>query len=82
MPKRSKSSPSVVPGLEQPVSAAAPAAAQSGPRPPKSKKCPICRSRPATTEVTLGVVSVKICDDCSALAYNGLGFLNALKRFL
>ena len=75
--KRSKSKPpGVVPGLEPrasaPVLVAAPVAR-------RSRKCPVCRARPATTEIAVGPVNVKVCDQCGGLAYYGAGFLTALR---
>jgi hypothetical protein len=76
---RKKPPNSVVLGLEPRASAPAPVAARSA-RP--LPKCPVCRQRPATTEIAIGPVLVRVCDDCGAAAYHGLGLLSALKNFL
>ncbi len=42
--------------------------------------CPLCRTRVATTEVTIGIVTVKVCAPCSDPVFSGLQFFGALVR--
>lgn len=80
MPPNKKSSrPGVVPGLERPASVAAPAAAPSVPRSRRLPLCPICRVRVAATEIAIGPVNVKVCEQCGSAAFHGMGLLSAIR---
>jgi hypothetical protein len=78
MTKRSPKSHAVVPGLEPRGSELAPAAPQSVRR---SRRCPIHRDRPATIEVSIGVVTMMVCDGCGAGIHHSLGAFEFLKGF-
>ena len=76
---RSRVIEGVVTAVSYPIARAAEVVA--GP-PVRRSKCPLCRKHEATTEVTIGVVIVRVCDVCSDPVYKGISFLAALTRLL
>lgn len=45
-------------------------------------KCPMCRTRPATTQVQLGPVFTKICEECSKPLWHAMGLMGWLQGAL
>lgn len=48
----------------------------------RSKTCALCRKRASTTEVTVGAITVRICDPCSDPLMDLGTAANAISRLL
>lgn len=89
MKKAKRKRPQVVDGLAVRVSPTdsapvrrsqpAPAAEQNVRR---SRSCPLCRERQATTEVTVGAVNVLVCSPCADPILDGISVIGAASRLL
>jgi hypothetical protein len=70
--------------IDPPESAKSPAAgAPSAASKPllRLPRCPLCRQRPATEKIELGLVHVRTCAPCAANAHTAMRVFGVLKAF-
>ena len=58
------------------------APAKGAASPGRAKRCQVCLRRAGTTDVSVGPVTVKVCDPCASPVSSGLQFFGALKKLL